>query len=132
MSATNTLLLEGRLGSDPEEIEGDPEKRPKGKKERRLVQFDLAHQPNKKYPAEWHRIWCYGMTADIVTEALKLGKGDLVRVDGRINSRHKEGPNGERLRVTWITAYRIYLIVSARRKAGKYMEDEGPEIELPD
>lgn len=98
MGTINKVLLIGRLGKDPEDrtTTGGT----------RVSQFNLAtdtyHGSNGDRTTEWHRVVGFGKTAEVCNQYLK--KGQLVCVEGALQTRSWEKPPGEKHYVTEIVA----------------------------
>lgn len=106
MGTINKVLLIGRLGKDPEDrtTTGGT----------RVSQFNLAtdtyHGSNGDRTTEWHRVVGFGKTAEVCNQYLK--KGQLVCVEGALQTRSWEKPPGEKHYVTEIVASRITFLGS--------------------
>lgn len=99
----NKAILIGRCGHDPEIRES-------------VARFSLATQEGYKtkdgqdVPPEWHKIVCFGKTADIC--AKYIVKGKQVAVEGRIQTRSWEAKDGTKKWATEIIASHIELLGS--------------------
>jgi single-strand DNA-binding protein len=104
MGTINKVLLIGRLGKDPEErtTAGGT----------RVAQFNLATDAyrgaNNEKNTEWHRIVCFGKTAELCNQYLK--KGQLVCVEGALQTRSWEKNPGDKHYITEIVASRITFL----------------------
>jgi len=104
MGTINKVLLIGRLGRDPEErtTAGGT----------RVSQFNLAtdtyHGTNEEKTTEWHRIVSFGKTAELCNQYLK--KGQLVCVEGSLQTRSWEKTPGEKHYITEIITTRITFL----------------------
>jgi len=104
----NKVILIGRLGSDPElktTTTGIT-----------VVNFNLATNESwtdkvtnqKQERTEWHRIVCWNKLAEIVGQYVK--KGQLVYVEGKIQSREYEASDGIKKRVSEIIASDVKML----------------------
>jgi single-strand DNA-binding protein len=106
----NKVILIGRLGADPElrySSDGAP-----------VLTFNLAtDEPVKTADgnwdrrAEWHRIVCFGKTAESVSAY--LNKGKQVYIEGKLRTRQWEDQQGVKRYTTEIMARDITLLGSA-------------------
>ena len=122
MASKNYVLLIGRLGKDPELKylqDGHP-----------ICEFSLATSETwkdkasgeKKEKTEWHQIVAWGRLADICGELLQ--QGDLVCVDGKIETQKWETESGEMRKKIQIVAKAMQLLASRKHGAsGKGTQD---------
>ena len=111
MASVNKAIVLGNLGRDPE-----TRYLPDGKE---VCNFSIATTTywndkasgEKKEETEWHRITCYGRTAEIAGKYLEKGKP--VYVEGRIRTRKWEDKEGVTRYSTEIIADSIQLLGSA-------------------
>ena len=111
MASVNRAIVLGNLGKDPE-----TRYLPDGKE---VCNFSVATTTywndkasgEKKEETEWHRITCYGRTAEIAGKYLEKGKP--VFVEGRIRTRKWEDKEGVTRYSTEIIADSIQLLGSA-------------------
>ena len=111
MSALNKVMILGRVGRDPELKQT--------KSDTALTVFSVAttesykdRAGNKKEETEWHKIVCWGKTAEIV--AKYLHKGDLVYVEGKIHTDSYE-KDGEKRYQTQIVARDVKFLTPKNR-----------------
>jgi single-strand DNA-binding protein len=106
MGTINKVLLIGRLGKDPEErtTTGGA----------RVSNFSLAtdtyHGNNSEKTTEWHRIVAFGKSAELCNQYLK--KGELVCIEGSLQTRSWEKSPGEKRYFTEVIASRITFLGS--------------------
>jgi single-strand DNA-binding protein len=106
MGTINKVLIIGRLGKDPEErtTAGGT----------RVSQFTLAtdtyHGSDSEKTTEWHRVVGFGKTAELCNQYLK--KGQLVCVEGALQTRNWEKAPGEKHYITEIVASRVTFLGS--------------------
>lgn len=105
MPSVNKVILIGHLGRDPElkySTEGKP-----------VAKFSIAC--NEKYGGEdrteWVNVVTFGKTAENADKYLH--KGDLVYVEGRLQTREWEGRDGEKKKATEVVAF-LALGLSSR------------------
>lgn len=102
----NKVILTGRLTADPElrtTATGT-----------HVVSFSIATNRNwtdkegqRKEETEFHNIVAWGRQADVVDQFSK--KGNLILIEGRLQTRSWEGNDGQKRRTTEIVAERIQL-----------------------
>ena len=111
MSGTlNKVILIGRLGADPE-IKYTNSGIAVGN-------FNIATNETwtdkittqKQEKTEWHRIVCWNKLAEIVGQYMK--KGQVVYVEGRIQSREYEADGGIKKKVYEIVASEVKMLGS--------------------
>ena len=97
----NKVTLVGNLGKDPEHT---------GK----VCKFSMATTSSKKdgdqwvKVTEWHRVVCFGRTADNVVKY--LSKGSQCFVEGRIQTNKWEDKDGNTRYTTEIIAYEVKFL----------------------
>jgi single-strand DNA-binding protein len=112
----NKVILIGRLGADPDVrymADGTP-----------VINFNMAtDEPSRsadgtwEQRAEWHRIVAYRKLAENM--ASFLGKGRLVYVEGRLQTRQWQDAQGVKRFTTEIVARDIKLMDSAGNRLGQ-------------
>ena len=102
----NKVFLVGRLGKDPEHratAGGTP-----------VSTFSLAtdrfrkQNGNLEKDTEWHRVVAYGKSAELCNQYLH--KGNLVGVEGSLETRSWESPPGQKHYLTEIVAARVTFL----------------------
>lgn len=98
----NKAMLIGRLGRDPE-----MKYTANGKA---VTEFSVAtdHGSGESRRTEWHHVICWERLAE--TCAQYLGKGRLVYVEGRIQTRSWDGPDGQKRYRTEIIADQVRFL----------------------
>lgn len=122
----NKVILLGRLGTDPQ-IRYTPSGRA-------TVSFTLAtnrvwkdQNGTQQEKTEWHRIVAWGKLAEVMAEWLK--KGQQVYLEGRLQTRSYEDPNGVK---RWITEVLVTDMEMLGGEKKPIPEIEPPaEIEIP-
>ncbi len=117
----NKVILIGRLGADPDVrylADGTP-----------VINFNLAtNEPVRaadgtwEERAEWHRVVAFRKLAEIY--ASLLGKGRLVYVEGKLQTRQWQDNQGVKRYTTEIVARDIKLMDSAGNRAGQPLAGE--------
>ncbi len=102
----NKVIIAGRLTADPElktTASG-----------MHVLSFSIATNRNwtnkdgeKKEEVEFHNIVAWGRQADVVSQF--SGKGALILIEGRLQTRSWEGKDGQTRRTTEIVAERVQL-----------------------
>ncbi len=118
----NKVILIGRLGADPDVrymADGTP-----------VINFNMAtNEPVRSADgtweerAEWHRVVAFRKLAE--TMASLLGKGKLVYVEGKLQTRQWQDNQGVKRYSTEIVAREIKLIDSAGNRPGQAAPGEG-------
>lgn len=111
----NKVIIVGRLTADPE-----LRTTPSGA---HVASFSLATNRNwtdkdgqKKEETEFHNIVAWGRQADVVNQFSK--KGDLLLIEGRLQTRSWEGKDGQTRRTTEIVAERVQLGPRRQQQGG--------------
>jgi len=119
----NKVILVGNLGNDPE-LRHTPSGKP-------VANFNIAtsdlwtnKEGQQETRTEWHRIVAWSRLAEICKEY--LSKGKQVYIEGRLQTRSWEDPNGQTRKVTEIVANQMLMLGS--RDAGPMPDSEG-EVE---
>jgi single-strand DNA-binding protein len=110
MGTLNKVMLIGRLGRDPEERSTTNGTRVSNFS----VATDTFHGNNGDKTTEWHRIVVFGKTAEVCSQYLR--KGQLVFVEGSLQTRSWEKPPGEKHYMTEVVGSRITFL---ERKNGE-------------
>lgn len=107
METFNKTIIIGRLGDNPVSSLTD-----KGKE---IAEFTICNSTVKDGVEEvqWHRVVAVGKQARVVMEY--LWKGDLVCIEGRIETQVYNKPDGERYFEHTIIAERITFLASRKR-----------------
>jgi single-strand DNA-binding protein len=122
----NKVMIIGRLGRDPE-MRYTPSGRP-------VTTFSVATSRNwstsdgeKRAETEWFNIVAWGSLAEICNQYLL--KGQQVFVEGRLQSRNWEDPEGKRHTSVEIVASEM-IMLGDRRAADEQPEEETEEDEF--
>jgi single-strand DNA-binding protein len=125
--AVNRVILIGHLGKDPE-IRFTPSGVA-------VAKFPLATSDKRKDPqgnlvdrTEWHNIVLWRRQAEIAGEYLK--KGMMVYIEGRIQTRSWDDPQGVKRYITEIIGDRFQMLTAKGEAAGP-AESKETEPETP-
>jgi single-strand DNA-binding protein len=125
--AVNRVILIGHLGKDPE-IRFTPSGVA-------VAKFPLATSDKRKDPqgnlvdrTEWHNIVLWRRQAEIAGEYLK--KGMMVYIEGRIQTRSWDDPQGVKRYITEIIGDRFQMLTAKGETAGP-VESKETEPETP-
>ena len=115
----NKVILVGRLGADPE-VRYTPDGT-------MIVNFRIAtdetyknKQGEKVSKTEWHRIVVFGRLAEICGNY--LGKGRLVFIEGRLQTRTWDDKDGSKRSLTEILANNMQML-EPKGQSGKTPQD---------
>lgn len=121
----NKVLIIGRLGRDPE-MRYTPSGRP-------VTTFTVAttrswntSEGGRRTETEWFNVVAWSNLAEICKQ--HLAKGRLVYIEGRLQTRHWEDPEGNKHSSTEIVANEMILLED-RREAGASAADFEDEEE---
>jgi len=128
MSGVNKVIILGRLGADPEVKNVSANST--------VARLSVATSENwtdregkKQERTEWHRVVVWGKLAEICGKYLT--KGRQVYVEGRLQTRSWEDPQGQKRYSTEIVANTVQFIgsatESARETTPQSTENFGPE-----
>lgn len=106
MSIRNKVLLSGNVGQEPESVNTNSGK---SMTKLNLATNEYYYKDNgeKVTKTEWHRLICFGKSADIASKYIR--KGSNISVEGKIQTRSFEGSNGEQRFVTEIIVNELIL-----------------------
>ena len=120
----NKVILVGRLGKDPEmryTSSGTA-----------VVNFSMAtnhfskdQDGNNSDTTEWHQVVAFGRTAEVAGEY--LNKGKLVYIEGRLQTRSWDDPNGQKRYKTEVVCSNLQLLGS--KGDSVVTQNEAPEME---
>lgn len=114
----NNVTLTGRLTKDMEKHQTN--------KDTSVVNFTLAVDRRRKNAngdreADFISIQAWGLTADLLCKY--CGKGSLIGIEGRIQTRNYENNQGQRVYVTEVVAENVTFLDS--KKQGGYQQSNG-------
>lgn len=116
-SSMNKAIILGRLGKDPEVRSTQSGKT--------VASFSLATSEGRDNDkTEWHNIVTWEKTADIVSRYVH--KGDLLLVEGRLQTRKWQDKQGIDHWTTEIVADRVTLMPNLRREE-QHLDRSAPE-----
>ncbi len=115
----NKVMIIGRLGRDPE-MRYTPSGRP-------VTTFSVAtsrswntSEGGRRTETEWFNVVAWSTLAEICKQ--HLNKGRLVYIEGRLQTRQWEDPEGTKHSSTEIVANEMILLED--RREGNHLEDE--------
>ena len=108
MGSLNKVLLIGRLGADPE-IRYTQDGSPVATLRLATSEYGQTKDGRKEERTEWHRVVCFGRLAKVCEDYLR--KGRQAYIEGRIQTRQWESPQGRRY-TTEIIASNLQLLDS--------------------
>ena len=126
-AGVNKVILIGRLGADPVKrytSSGNP-----------MVNFNLAttegwvKDGRREERTEWHRIVVWSKLAEICDQYLT--KGQMVYIEGRIQTREWEDRDGNRRWTTEIVANQMQMLGGQGTQRNQVSEEEGPMSSPP-
>lgn len=122
----NKVFIIGRLTADPE-----LRTTPTGDK---VLSFGIATNRtwndkagNKKDSTEFHNVVLWGRQAEVVSQFLK--KGNILFVEGRLQTRSWQGKDGQTRKTTEIIGERVQL--GPRSSGGSFGADHGEMNDAP-
>lgn len=128
MSGVNKVIVLGRLGADPE-IKNVSENQTVARLSVATSENWTDRDGKKQERTEWHRIVVWGKLATVCGKYLT--KGRQVYVEGRLQTRSWEDPQGQKRYTTEIVANTVQFIGSAteasRENQPNATENFGPE-----
>jgi single-strand DNA-binding protein len=125
----NKVLIIGRLGRDPE-MRYTPSGRP-------VTTFTVAtsrswntSEGGRRTETEWFNVVSWSNLAEICKQYLT--KGSLVYIEGRLQTRHWDDPEGNKHSSTEIVANEMIILSDRKEGAPAGVEfEEGEEDEFP-
>lgn len=115
MSSVNKAIILGRLGRDPE-----ARYLPDGTCVANLSVATSYKPQNGDEVVEWHRCVAWDRLGEIISEYAK--KGDLIYIEGRLQTRKWTDKDGNEKYTTEIVAERVQLIGRTQRGEGNASE----------
>ena len=122
----NIVILTGRLGKDIELKQTQTGKS--------VVSFSLAVTRSKE-ETDWINCVAWNQTAELMYQY--LGKGSLIGVEGRIQTRNYEGRDGRKVYITEVVVDRVEFLES-RKNEDDYeqqsdpLQRQAPELNITD
>jgi single-strand DNA-binding protein len=125
----NKVLIIGRLGRDPE-MRYTPSGRP-------VTTFSVAtsrtwntSEGGRRTETEWFNVVAWSNLAEICKQ--HLSKGRLVYIEGRLQTRHWDDPEGNKHSSTEIVAHEMIMLDDRRESGAGSYEDDEEEVEEED
>lgn len=81
---------------------------------------------NDQEKTEWHRIVVFGKAAE---RASKIRKGQLVTLEGKLQTRSWEGKDGKKQYSTEVVAHRVHLIQLGEQQAAEPRRETAKAVE---
>lgn len=126
--SVNKTTLMGHLGRDAE-VRTTPTKRVVLV----LATSEWQKQENSteqfKELTTWHRIYCWGRSAD---KAENLKKGDFVYIDGKLENYEYQDETGQKKSMTYVKAWDVIpWVASAKKEAPVVKQQQSNPPEVP-
>ena len=121
----NKVMIIGRLGREPE-MRYTPNGRPVTAFSVAVNRAWVAGDGDKREETEWFNVVAWGNLAEICKQ--HLHKGQMVYIEGRLQSRGWEDQDGKKHYRTEIVANEM-IMLSDRREGGEEPLSDVPEIE---
>ena len=106
----NRVQLEGFTGADAE-LKYLPSGQPIANLSVATSERYKDGKGNEQEKTEWHRIVVFGKAAERVA---KIRKGQLVTLEGKLQTRSWEGKDGKKQHITEVVAQRVHVIQMER------------------
>lgn len=126
MSAVNKVILVGNLGADPEMNSAN--------NGTQVANLSLATSEQwtdkggeRQERTEWHRLVLWDKLADVAARFLK--KGSQIYVEGKLQTRSWEDPNGQK---KWTTEIRVFQLQMLGRREDAQAPTGGAPVPVPD
>ena len=121
----NSVILTGRIGKDLE-----LKKTQSGKS---VINFSLAVNKFSKgegKDVDWINCQAWNQTAELMYQY--LGKGSLIGVEGRIQTRNYEGQDGKKVYITEVVVDRVEFLESRKNNDGYEQQSNEPYRQAPE
>ena len=126
MAGINKVILVGNLGADPELNSAN--------NGTQVANLSLATSEQwtdksgeRQERTEWHRLVLWDKLADIAAQYLK--KGSQIYVEGKLQTRSWEDPNGQK---KWTTEIRVFQLQMLGRREDAQAPAGGAPVPVPD
>lgn len=126
MAAINKVILVGNLGADPEMNSAN--------NGTQVANLSLATSEQwtdksgeRQERTEWHRLVLWDKLADVAARFLK--KGSQIYVEGKLQTRSWEDPNGQK---KWTTEIRVFQLQMLGRREDAQAPAGGAPVPVPD
>lgn len=121
----NRVQLEGFTGADAE-LKYLPSGQPVANLSVATSERYKDGKGNDKEKTEWHRIVVFGKAAE---RASKIRKGQLVTLEGKLQTRSWEGKDGKKQYSTDVVAHRVHLIQLGEQQAAEPRRETAKAVE---
>ena len=125
MSGVNKVIILGRLGAEPE-----LRSTPNGYQVCTLsvaTSETFMKDNRKEEKTEWHRVVLWGRQAELAGKFLR--KGRMVYLEGKLQTRSWQDPQGQKRYATEIIAHSIQFVDGGNRDGAGAPMDEAPAHE---
>ena len=122
MASLNKAMIMGRLGQDPE-LRYTPNQNAVTTLNIATSEFRTGKDGQRQESTEWHRIVVWSRQAENCHKYLK--KGSMVYVEGRIQTRSWDDPNGQKKYSTEIVAQNVQFLPTTNGTGRPTKEDTG-------
>ena len=126
MAAVNKVILVGNLGADPEINSAN--------NGTQVANLSLATSEQwtdkggeRQERTEWHRLVLWDKLADVAARFLK--KGSQIYVEGKLQTRSWEDPNGQK---KWTTEIRVFQLQMLGKREDAQAPAGGAPVPVPD
>ena len=127
MAGVNKVILVGNLGADPEMNATNNGTAVANVSLATSEQWNDKTSNERKERTEWHRLVLWDKLAEIAEQYLK--KGSQVYVEGKLQTRSWDDPNGQK---KWTTEIRVYQMQMLGRREDAQAPTGGAPVPVPD
>ena len=127
MAGVNKVILVGNLGADPEMNATNSGTAVANVSLATSEQWNDKTSNERKERTESHRLVLWDKLAEIAEQYLK--KGSQVYVEGKLQTRSWDDPNGQK---KWTTEIRVYQMQMLGRRAAAQAPTGGAPVPVPD
>ena len=130
MAGVNKVILVGNLGADPEMNATNSGTAVANVSLATSEQWNDKTSNERKERTEWHRLVLWDKLAEIAEQYLK--KGSQIYVEGKLQTRSWDDPNGQK---KWTTEIRVYQMQMLGRREDREATPQnlgGPPVPVPD
>ena len=121
----NRVQLEGFTGADAE-LKYLPSGQPVANLSVATSERYKDGKGNDQEKTEWHRIVVFGKAAE---RASKIRKGQLVTLEGKLQTRSWEGKDGKKQYSTEVVAHRVHVIQLGEQQAAEPRRETAKAVE---
>jgi len=121
----NRVQLEGFTGQDAE-IKYLPSGQPVANLSVATSERYKDSKGEDREKTEWHRIVVFGKAAERVG---KIRKGQLVTLEGKLQTRSWDGKDGKKQYITEVVAHRVHVIQLSEQQAAEPRREAAKSVE---